>query len=78
MALESEVNNINHGANQEMLSNQEMEELNNLIRDLVTESTNLVIKLATCKCNDTNNCKVFKTAQRIAEIIEKLQEIRIR
>ena len=58
------------------LSEEETEKIGMLIRELITANTNLVIKVATCKCNDKESCKLYREAQKIAEIIDKLNETR--
>ncbi len=55
---------------------QEIQKLNELMKKLISANTNLVIRVATCKCKNKENCKLFIEAQRIAEIIEELQEIK--
>lgn len=47
-----------------------------LVRQLTDNATQLVLKVAICKCNHKDNCEVFTKARDIAEIINKLQDIR--
>lgn len=47
-----------------------------LIRELTDTSAILVVKVATCKCDKKNNCKLFIQAQKIADILDELQESR--
>jgi len=47
-----------------------------LIRQLTEASTQLVLKVAICNCNHKSECDVFKKAQEIATIIDKLQGVR--
>jgi len=56
----------------------EGEEVNKLIRDLMTEATTLVIKVATCDCNHKDSCGVYEKAKSIAKIIDQLQDLRKR
>lgn len=46
-----------------------------LVRDLTEASSILVVKVATCKCDKKDSCKVFLHSQRIAELIDSLSEI---
>lgn len=54
----------------------EQERYLQLVRRLTDASAILVVKVATCKCNHKENCKVFKQAQKIADIIDEIQDIR--
>lgn len=54
----------------------EQEAYLNLIRGLTDTAVVMVLKLATCECEKKDSCKVFKQAQAIAGIIDKLQEMK--
>jgi len=56
----------------------EQEKLTKLMQELMTECTNLTIKVASCKCEKKEQCKVYKIAKRIAEIIDEINELRPR
>ena len=58
------------------IEQKEIEKLNELMRELISANTNLTIKVATCKCENREKCRLFREAQKVAEIIEKLQELR--
>jgi len=47
-----------------------------LMTNLLNESVTLVMKLAICKCDKRDNCKVYEVARRMAMYIDKLQELR--
>jgi hypothetical protein len=47
-----------------------------LVRELTDSAATLVIKVATCKCDKKDTCKVYLHGQRMADIIDKLQDIR--
>jgi len=47
-----------------------------LVRELTDSAATLVIKLATCKCEKKDTCKLYLHGQRMADIIDKLQELR--
>lgn len=47
-----------------------------LVRDLTNSAATLVVKIATCKCDKKDACKVYLQAQRMADIIDKLGDIR--
>jgi len=51
-------------------------EMQRLMRQLIDECASLVFKVATCRCNHKDTCTVFLKAQKIAEIIDKIQELR--
>jgi len=34
--------------------------------------------VATCRCKDKDNCPVYSKSQEIADIIDKLQELRVK
>ena len=38
--------------------------------------THLIIKVAACKCPNKDTCPVYLKAQEIAEVIDRLQELR--
>lgn len=46
-----------------------------LVRELTEASSNLVIKVATCKCDKRDQCKLYEQAQKVATKIEALSEI---
>jgi len=46
-----------------------------LVRQLTDCAAAQVIKVATCKCDRKDNCKVYLQGQRMADIIDQLQEI---
>jgi len=48
-----------------------------LVRDLTDASATLVVKVATCKCDKKDSCKIYLQAQRIANIIDQLQETKV-
>lgn len=48
-----------------------------LVRDLTDASATLVVKVATCKCDKRDTCKIYLQAQRIANVIDQLQETKI-
>lgn len=48
-----------------------------LVRDLTDASATLVVKVATCKCDKRDACKIYLQAQRIANIIDQLQETKV-
>jgi len=54
----------------------EQERYLQLVRQLTDASAILVVKVATCKCDKKEECKVFKQAQRISDIIDEIQDIR--
>jgi len=47
-----------------------------LLMQLVETTTALTVKVAACKCNHKDSCGVYKKAKEIAEIIDKIQELR--
>jgi len=47
-----------------------------LLMQLVEKTTGLTVKVAACKCNHKDSCGVYKKAKEIAEIIDKIQELR--
>jgi len=51
-------------------------EMQSLMRELMDECASLIFKVATCRCNHKDTCAVYKKAQRIAEILDKIQELR--
>jgi len=51
-------------------------EVRDVLTKLMDEATTLVIKVATCKCNHKENCDVYKKARGIADVIDKLTELR--
>lgn len=51
-------------------------EVRDLLTKLMDDCTTLVIKLATCECNHKDGCAVFRKAQGIAKVIDKLTELR--
>lgn len=55
----------------------EQEKYLQLVRRLTDASAILVVKVATCKCNHKDDCKVFKQAQKIADIIDEIQDVRL-
>lgn len=48
-----------------------------LVRGLTEASTILVVKVATCKCDKKEQCKVYLHSQKMAELIDQLGEIRL-
>jgi len=46
-----------------------------VVRDLTEAASTLVIKVATCKCDKKDTCKIYQQAQKIADKIEALQEM---
>jgi len=53
----------------------EQQRLQGLLRQLTDSSAMLVVKVATCKCEKKGECKVFIHAQKLAEVVDELQEI---
>ena len=51
-------------------------EITQAMTDLVSTCTELVVKVAYCNCNDKEKCPVFQKARKIAEIIDRLMELR--
>lgn len=47
-----------------------------LLMQLVEKTTGLTVKVAACKCNHKDGCGVYRKAKEIAEIIDKIQELR--
>jgi len=47
-----------------------------LFTRLMNACTHLVIKVAVCKCPNKDTCPVYLKAQEIAEVIDRLQELR--
>ncbi|MBA7556112.1 hypothetical protein ES705_48810 [subsurface metagenome] len=45
-----------------------------MVRELTELSTTLVIKIATCRCKDKENCRVYLHGVKVAEVMDKLQE----
>jgi len=54
----------------------EQEKYLELVRQLTDASAILVVKVATCTCNNKDECKVFQQAQKIATIIDAIQDTR--
>jgi len=54
----------------------EQQQVQNLLRKLMEQDTMLILKVATCKCNDKEECAVFVKAREIATTLGKLQELR--
>jgi hypothetical protein len=50
--------------------------LNALVRELTMLATQIVLKVATCNCNHKDNCELYKKAKEMANVIDKLQEMR--
>jgi len=48
-----------------------------LVRQLTEVAAAQVIKVATCKCDKKDACKVYLQGQRMADIIDQLQEIQV-
>jgi len=48
-----------------------------LVRQLTDCAAAQVIKVATCKCDKKDTCKVYLQGQRMADIIDQLQEIQV-
>jgi hypothetical protein len=46
-----------------------------LVRELTESASNLVIKVATCKCEKRDQCKLYEQAQKVASKIEALSEL---
>jgi len=51
-------------------------EISQTFMELMNVCTQLIIKVACCTCKHKENCEVYKKAQEIAQIIDKLQEMR--
>lgn len=47
-----------------------------LLQQLTNCSAMLVFKVASCTCKDKANCEVYKKGQEIAQVIDKLNELR--
>jgi hypothetical protein len=47
-----------------------------LVRDLTDSAAIQVVKVATCKCDKRETCKIYLQARKMADIIDQLQEIR--
>jgi len=47
-----------------------------LLMQLVEKTTALTVKVAACRCNHKGECGVYQKAKEIAEIIDKIQELR--
>lgn len=52
-----------------------LEEMNNVLRDLINANVRLSIKLAKCKCDQKEKCDVYKYASKIADLVDRLQEL---
>jgi len=53
-------------------------EVQELFRKLMDDCTMLVIKVATCRCKEKDSCPVYSKSQEIADVIDKLQELRVK
>jgi len=51
-------------------------EVRELLTKLMDECASLVIKTAICECDKKDTCVVYKKAQGLAKIIDKLTELR--
>lgn len=60
--------------NQEL--SPEMQKISELMKELINRNTSLALKVATCECENRDSCKVYKEAQKVAKIIDQMQEIR--
>jgi len=47
-----------------------------LMTALLNKTVELVMKLAICKCDRRDNCKVYETSREIAIVVDKLQALR--
>ena len=63
------------GAEETPIEPAKMEEINNIIRDLINANVRLSIKLAKCKCDQKEKCDVYKYAKKIADLVDRLQEL---
>ena len=54
----------------------EQQKLNQLMRELVVQATRLVFKVATCECNHKENCGLYKTAKKIAKLVDEISSLR--
>jgi len=54
----------------------EQQKLNKLMRELVTEATRLVFKVATCDCKNKDNCQVYRVAKRIAKLVDEISSLK--
>jgi len=47
-----------------------------LMTSLLNKTVELVMKLAICKCDKRDNCKVYEVSREIAVVVDKLQALR--
>jgi len=47
-----------------------------LMTTLPNKTVELVMKLAICKCDKRDNCKVYEVSREIAVVVDKLQALR--
>ena len=48
---------------------------NELMQRLITENTRLIVEVATCDCENANECGIYVRAKEIAKILKELQNI---
>jgi len=53
-------------------------EAQEMTRQLTVVCMELIIKVATCRCEVKRQCAVYQKSQEIAELVDKLQELRRR
>jgi len=55
-------------------------EIDPKIRDLMTalldKTVQLIMKVATCKCDKRDNCRVYECAREVAVVVDKIQTLR--
>ena len=50
--------------------------LQELMKRLVNEATNLIVKVAVCECKNKETCPVYKGAKNIAKIVDEIMTLK--
>jgi hypothetical protein len=53
-----------------------MEQVNDLLKEMVTDSMLLSLKIASCGCVHKDGCGVYKEAQKMAVVLDKINSLK--
>ena len=60
------------------LSPRVVDQVNQLIRDMVTKGMILTLKVASCDCPNRDKCEVYNAGKEVVTVLDKLQNIKPR
>lgn len=71
----SEKSRKKESANVETVEPVKVEAINKAFGDLVNSCVRLSLKVAKCKCEKKEECEVYKQAVKIADVVDRLQDL---